>query len=235
VAGSALAMMGLIALGPAAAADVNISPAQAVQGGEAELTFQVSNDRPGVWTNKVEVKFPDATPIGEIYPMSVAGWAPVATSRELDTPVDGVHNSGLTTVTSALTWIRADDAAKPPAVENLKVQLGPLPTTSEMVLTVIQTYSDGKTQTWSGPTATGTGTVLKLQPAAAAAPAPAATDAATVATTPEEGGTGTEIGLIIAGIIAGMLISALAAVTIGSKSRSNRAKDSADQKEDVVA
>ena len=235
MAGSALAMMGLIALGPAAVADVNISPAQAVQGGEAELTFQVSNDRPGVWTNKVEVKFPDATPIGEIYPMSVAGWAPVATSRELDTPVDGVHNSGLTTVTSALTWTRADDAAKPPAVENLKVQLGPLPTTSEMVLTVIQTYSDGKTKPWSGPTATGSGTVLKLEPAAAAA-APAATDAATVATTPEEGGTGTEIGLIIAGIIAGMLISALAAVTIGSKSRSNRAaEDSADQKEDVVA
>jgi uncharacterized protein YcnI len=237
VIGGALALAGLIAFGPAAMADVDISPAQAEQGSAAALTFNVRNDRPGVYTTKFEVKFPQATPIAEIYPMSVDGWAAVATSRELDTPVDGVHNSGLTTVTSALTWIRADDAPKAPAVEKLSVELGPLPQLDKLVLTAVQTYSDGKTATWSGPTASGTGTVLTLTPpAAAAAPAD---DGSAAVTAPEEGNTGAELGLIAAGIVAGVLISALAVVTIGSRSRTARAARDAEsqteEKSDVSA
>jgi uncharacterized protein YcnI len=206
-------MIGLVALGPAASADVNISPATADQGGAAELTFQVRNDRPGVFTTKVEIQFPEATPIAEVYPMSVSDWAPVATSRNLDTPVDGIHNSGLTVVTSALTWIRAENAPKAPAVENLKVQLGPLPKLNEMVLTVLQTYSDGKVVRFSGPSAAGpagpagNGTVLRLQPPAANAAAPAEEEPA-AAEPAGSGQTAGQLGLIGAGIVAGVLISA---------------------------
>jgi uncharacterized protein YcnI len=233
----------MIAFGPAAVADVNISPAQADQGGAAAITFKVRNDRTGVFTTKVEVQFPQAAPIGEIYPMSTPNWAPVATSRNLDTPVDGVHNSGLTTVTSAITWSRSKDAPKAPDVEELTVQLGPLPKINDLVLTVIQTYSDGKTKRWSGPTpasggvAAGTGTVLHLVPPAAAAAAPAAADT-TATTVPGQGRTAAQLGLIGAGIVGGVLISALALVTIGSKSRGRQPADSpAEQKqqEDVVA
>jgi uncharacterized protein YcnI len=245
VAGGGLALVGMIVLGPAAVADVNISPAQADQGGEAAITFQIRNDRPGVFTTKVKVEFPQATPVGEIYPMSIPNWAPVATSRELDTPVDGVHNSGLTTVTSAITWSRSPDAPKAPAVEKLSVELGPLPKSNDFVMTVTQTYSDGKTKSWSGPTpassgvAAGTGTVLHLvPPAAAAAPAadPAVTDQAITTTVPGQGRTVAQLGLIAAGIVGGILISALAVVTIGSKARGQQSADApAEEKADVDA
>ena len=233
-------MLGLIALAPGAAADVNISPPTAEQGGAAEITLQVRNDRPGVFTKQVEVQFPQATPIAEVYPMSVPNWAPIATSRKLDAPVQGIHNDGLTIVTAAVTWIRADDAPKAPVVESLGLQLGPLPKLDELVLTVVQTYSDGTVKRWSGPSAAGAGvpagngTVLHLQPAAAHA-TPTEEDTLPPAAA-GQGGTGTQLGLIAAGIVAGVLVSALAVVTIGNRSRAERpAEDVAEEKADVVA
>lgn len=235
-----LAMLALIALGPGAAADVTISPSTAEQGGAAAITLQVRNDRPGAFTKQVEVQFPQATPIAEVYPMSVPYWAPIATSRKLDAPVQGIHNDGLTIVTAAVTWIRADDAPKAPAVENLGLQLGPLPKIDELVLTVVQTYSDGTVRRWSGPNAAGAGvqagngTVLHLQPAGAYA-TPAVEDTlAPVAT--GQGNTAAQLGLIVAGIVVGVLASAMAVVTLGNRSRAERpAEDAAEEKADVVA
>jgi uncharacterized protein YcnI len=228
VAGAALAVIGVITLGPAAVAEVNLSPSTAPQGGAAKIVFQVDNDRPGVFTKQVEVKFPQDTPIAEVYPMSVAGWAPIATSRKLDQAVAGIHTDGLDIVTSAITWIRADDAPKSaPAVENFTVELGPLPTVDELTLTVIQTYSDGTVKSWSGPSAdgSGAGTVLKLQAAAAAAGPEAAAEEVAPAPAAESGNTGAQLGLIGAGIVAGVLVSALAVVTIGSRFRTDRATE----------
>jgi uncharacterized protein YcnI len=227
VAGAAVAVIGVIALGPAAVAEVNLSPSTAPQGGAAKIVFQVENDRPGVITKQVEVQFPQDTPIAEIYPMSVAAWAPIATSRKLDQAVAGIHSDGLDIVTSKITWIRADDAPKSaPPVENFTVELGPLPTVDELVLTVIQTYSDGTVKRWSGPSAdgAGAGTVLKLQAAEAAA-GPEAAEEVAAAPAAESGNTGAQLGLIGAGIVAGVLVSALAVVTIGSRFRTDRAAE----------
>jgi uncharacterized protein YcnI len=234
VFGVLAALMGLVALAPVASAEVSISPAQADQGGAAQLTLQVRNSRPGVFTTQVKASFPQETPIAEIYPMSVDNWAPLATSREVDEPLQGIHNSGLTTVTTAITWIRAEDAPKAPAVENLVLQLGPLPQLDELVLTIEQTYSDGKVETFSGPSASGNGTVLRLQPPAAAA-APAEEADPEAAAPAEDGNTGTQLGLIAAGIVVGLLVSALAVVTIGSRSRTKHAAEDVEEKEDVVA
>ena len=38
--------------------------------------------------------------------MSVNGWAPRISSRTLDKPVAGIHSSGVSTVTTAVTWVR---------------------------------------------------------------------------------------------------------------------------------
>ena len=105
--------MTLLAFGPAAVAEVDVSPAQAGQGSAAALTLQVRNERPGVFTTKVEVLFPQDNPVAEIYPMSVPNWAPLSTSRTLDQPIQGVHDSGVTEVTSAITWIRTADDPRP--------------------------------------------------------------------------------------------------------------------------
>jgi uncharacterized protein YcnI len=221
-------------MGPAAVADVTISPAEADQGSAAELTFQVRNTRPGVSIKQVKVEFPQATPIAEVYPMSVSNWAPIATSRDVDEPLQGIHNSGLTTVTTAITWVRAEGAPKAAPVENLVVQLGPMPALDELVLKVEETYSDGKVETFNGPSATGNGTVLRLKPAAAAA-APAEEGDPEAAAPAEDGNTGAQLGLIGAGIVVGLLVSALAVVTIGSRSRTKEPAEDAEETADVGA
>ena len=55
---------------------------------------------------------PDA-PIGEVYPLSVDGWAPLITARDLDAPVAGIHAPAVSTVTSAVVWTRGGRAGNP--------------------------------------------------------------------------------------------------------------------------
>lgn len=188
-----LAVTGGLLLSSPAAADVTISPAQAVQGDAASVTFRVGNHRAGAHTTKVEINLPAETPIAEVYPMTVADWAPRIVSRPVDRPLPGIHGGGLTTATSAVVWTRASDAPPAPAVEELRLELGPLPYVDRLVFTVVQTYSDGTVQRWSGPSS-GPGTALTLTRApsapaaghghgrkAAATPDPAAAAAAVVA------------------------------------------------------
>jgi uncharacterized protein YcnI len=163
-----------------ASADVVITPTHARQGDEADVTFRVTEDRPGVHTTQVEVQFPAATPIPEIYPLSDPYWAPKITYRELSHPVQGHHGSGSTTVASGITWFRAAPAAPSGVPAELRVAMGPMPEVDRLPLTVLQTYSDGQVRRW--PSASGAqdeaGLVLLLTPAAAqpnaAAPRPSA-------------------------------------------------------------
>jgi uncharacterized protein YcnI len=175
---------GTILSATGASADVSISPAQAVAGDAADVTFHVVDDRPGVSTTQVRVEFPQNVPIAEIYPMSVEGWAPETSTRNIDQPVKGIHSTDVTSLTTAITWVRADGA--PSAKETaLRVEMGPVPRVTQLVFDVVQTYSDGSARRWSGPAATGPGTVLSVRPAAAvqaeadlAVGAPAAGDSA---------------------------------------------------------
>jgi uncharacterized protein YcnI len=165
-----VAAAGVLLLAPAAAADVSITPATAVQGGETGVTFLVENQRSGAYTTKVEVDLPADAPIAEVYPMTVPDWAPQIISRAADQPLPGIHGSGLSTATSAVIWTRADDAPPAPQVEHLRLEMGPLPEVDRFVFTVVQTYSDGTVKRWSGPGTSGGGTVLTLsRPVAAAA------------------------------------------------------------------
>lgn len=165
-----LAGAGLVLFASSAAADVTITPSQAQQGGSTSVTFLVRNQRAGALTTKVQVDLPLDTPIAEVYPMSVADWAPRIIYRKVDQELPGIHGSGLTSATSSVIWERASDALAPPAVESLRLEMGPLPTVDTFVFTVVQTYSDGTVQRWHGPGPAGSssaGTVLTLTPAAA--------------------------------------------------------------------
>lgn len=136
--------------GAALAADVTTTPTQANQGDAVEVTFVVPEERPGAHTEKIEVKLPPDAPIGEVYPLSVDGWAPLITSRDLDAPVAGIHAPSVTTVTAAVVWTRA--AGKPqPGPARLALAMGPLPQTDRMSFEVVQTYSDGTVVRWADP------------------------------------------------------------------------------------
>jgi uncharacterized protein YcnI len=179
-----LAVAGVVAAGSAAAADVTITPTVAAQGGATSVTFEVHNQRAGTHTTRVEVDLPAATPIAEAYPMTVPDWAPRTVTRRSAVALPGIHGSNLTTATAAVIWTRAADAPAPPAVERLRLEMGPLPQVGELAFTVVQTYADGTTQRWTraapGSGAAGPGPVLTLtpDPAGAAAGAPHAGHAA---------------------------------------------------------
>lgn len=133
--------------GAAWADGVTSSPGQAVQGDAVELTFVVPEERPGARTEKIEFRLPPDAPIGEVYPLSVDGWAPLITSRDLDAPVAGIHAPSVSTVTSAVVWTRGAGPAVPgPA--RLSVAMGPLPQLDRMTFEVVQTYSDGTVVRW---------------------------------------------------------------------------------------
>jgi hypothetical protein len=88
--------------------------------------------------------------------MSADDWAPRVATRQLSQPVELIHGTTTTEVVSSITWLRVTgppaDPAKP---AELRVSLGPMPTTETVSFTVVQTYSDGTVVRWADPPASG--------------------------------------------------------------------------------
>ncbi|NJC73950.1 DUF1775 domain-containing protein [Planosporangium thailandense] len=162
------ALVAVLGFAGPAAADVTVSPSEAPRGGPAELTFHISDDRPGAYTTRVELIPPEATPIAEIYPMSVNDWAPNTTMRKLDHPAQLIHGTTTTEVPSEVTWIRiGTPPSSPTSPIDLSVSLGPMPDTSRTTFTVVQTYSDGLVVRWADQSANPAPTVTLVNQGAA--------------------------------------------------------------------
>jgi uncharacterized protein YcnI len=161
------AALGTVAFAAPALADITVTPTEAVQGGSTTMTFRVPNERPNAYTKKVEVTLPEATPIAEVYPLSVPDWAPQITWRDLPLGIPQVHGTLTNQIPSAITWIAVGSGAfKPGQPQDLKVDMGPLPTAGQVTFNLTQTYSDGTVVHWGGATPTGgkLAPVLKLIP-----------------------------------------------------------------------
>ncbi|MGK5739665.1 YcnI family protein [Micromonospora sp. URMC 103] len=221
--GGVVALVGAAVLGwpgTAYAAGVTTTPSEARRGDAVRLEFVVPEERPGTRTRQIEVQLPPDSPIAEVYPMSVPGWAPRISSRTLATPVAGLHASGVSTATTAVTWIRVGEAEPGPA--RLSLSMGPLPDTDRIAFPVIQTYVDGTVVRWTGPAGSHPAPVLTLLPAAgpagaaaghaghggapgaadAGAPAGPAADAGPLAG--DAAGGGNADALLAAGLLAGL-------------------------------
>ncbi|MBQ0907007.1 DUF1775 domain-containing protein [Micromonospora sp. U21] len=157
--------------GTAHAADVTTTPTQARQGDAVRLEFTVPEERAGTTTRQIEVRLPADAPVAEVYPMSVTGWAPRISSRTLDRPLAGIHSSVVSTVTTAVTWIRVGKGEPGPA--RLALSMGPLPQAERLTFEVVQTYADGTVVRWADATGAHRAPVLTLLPAAAGAAGPA--------------------------------------------------------------
>ncbi|MGW5558737.1 DUF1775 domain-containing protein [Micromonospora sp. NPDC003944] len=218
VAATAVTAAGLLLWpGAAYAADLTTTPTEARQGEAVRLEFSVPEERAGTTTKQIEVRLPTDAPIAEVYPMSVDGWAPRLSSRTLDKPLPGIHSSGVSTVTTAVTWVRVGASAPGPA--RLALSMGPMPQTERLTFEVVQTYADGTVVTWAdaaGPHRAPALTLLPAAPGAAgpaahhggpAAGAPAAGDSGADAAPPARaGGTdeGSADGMLAAGLLAGL-------------------------------
>ncbi|TNH26172.1 DUF1775 domain-containing protein [Micromonospora orduensis] len=171
VAVTALAATGLL-LWPATAyaADVTTTPTEARQGDAVRMEFSVPEERAGTTTRQIEVRLPADAPVAEVYPMSVDGWAPRISSRTLDKPVTGIHSSGVSTVTTAVTWVRVGEGKPGPA--RLALSMGPLPQAEKLTFEVVQTYADGTVVRWADADGPHRAPVLTLLPAAAGGAGP---------------------------------------------------------------
>jgi uncharacterized protein YcnI len=140
---------------PAAAANVTVTPSQATAGDSAELAFRIPEERAGAYTTKVELVAPQATPIAEMYALSVNDWAPASRTRHLEQPVELIHGTLTADVVDAIIWTRVANTppADPGAPDVLTVALGPMPQADRIAFTIVQTYSDGTVVRWADPPA----------------------------------------------------------------------------------
>jgi uncharacterized protein YcnI len=161
----------LAGLAPAASADVTLSPGRAEQGGIAEITFAVPDDRGAAFTSRLEVLMPAEAPLADVTPLSVDDWGPQIAYRQLPAPIRTAHGSTSTAVAS-VTWFRATEVTPAAgATSRLTLALGGLPTTDALRFTVVQTYSDGAVRRWN--TVLTLTPVTAVDPAGSQAPAPA--------------------------------------------------------------
>lgn len=125
-----------------AAADVTVNPPTAPQGSGTNVTFKVTNTAQSAIT-KVKLVLPAELPVAEAYPLSVDDWAPLITSKSLDTPMDGIHGEAITSTASDITWTAMPGKALAPGKSaDLIVAMGPMPSSAQMSFTVVPTYAD---------------------------------------------------------------------------------------------
>jgi len=157
---SAVAVFGLA--GPAAA-DVSIDSEQGQRTGGARIAFRVTNDSSTTSITKVEVLFPGGVNIPEIYPIAVSDWAPSITMTKVD-------NNRANDVPTSVVWVTMPGREiKPGATSVLPLAMGPMPDAEIVYFDVIQTRSDGSTETWAGVDVPASGAqhpafALKLAP-----------------------------------------------------------------------
>jgi len=176
VAGFAAALAVLVPA-TSAAADVTVRPSEAGQGDAARLWFRIANSSPTATITKVEFRLPDDAPIAEVYPMSAADWAPAMTMRRLDKALPGLHGPPQVEVVTTVTYTAVPGKGVPPGGSTeLSLSVGPLPTVDRLVISVVQTSSDGAVVRYVAPPAPGVAAragdlpapVIVLRPAGAA-------------------------------------------------------------------
>jgi uncharacterized protein YcnI len=144
-------VLALLGIAAPAAADVSVTPTEATQGDGADLTLRITNESPTASVTAIDVQLPTDTPIAEVYPLSVADWAPSMTNVKIDKPVESLHGYQITDVTTAVKWIAMPGKALPPGGKTeLYLSIGPLPAVAKLSFGVVLTNSDGTQVRWTG-------------------------------------------------------------------------------------
>ncbi|GAA3778604.1 YcnI family protein [Plantactinospora mayteni] len=208
------AVIGVFGLASSASAHVSVNPKEANQGGYGRVAFRVPTESDTASTVKLEVTFPEDAPLASVSTMPVPGWTAAVEKRAVNPPVE-VHGSQIGEVVSKITWTASTNAGiKPGEFQEFPVSMGPLPEVKQIVFRILQHYSDGNTARWiEPPAADGTependpAPVLRLLPAAEeGAPSPSGSAVAQqpAASSSEDDGDSTALGLAIAGLVAGL-------------------------------
>jgi uncharacterized protein YcnI len=124
----------------------------AAQGGYTKITFRVPNEDDTAGTTKLEVRFPQDTPISSLRTKPMPGWTAQVVMGKLAAPV----KSGDTEITEAVTsvsWTAGPGVRIGPGeFAEFEVSGGPLPRNADkLIMPTAQTYDNGKVVDWNAP------------------------------------------------------------------------------------
>ena len=212
-----------------AAAHVTVSSADAVQGGDAVISFQVPTESDTASTVELKVQLPADQPLADVAVAPHAGWSFTVTKAKLATPISS-DDGDVTEAVSVIDW-KADstaDGIKPGEFDQFLVNVGPLPKASSMTFKAIQTYSDKSVVSWIEEPAPGSSAepdhpaptlTLAAASATSATTAPSATVVEATSAKSSDGKATTALVLGIVGVLLGA--GALAAAVLRGKPRAD--------------
>jgi uncharacterized protein YcnI len=147
------AALALLSAAPAAA-HVTVQPGEATKGGYAKLAFRVPNESETAGTIKLEVSFPQDTPLSSVRTRPMAGWTAEVRKEKLATPVRSGERE-ITEAVRSVTWTAQPGVRiGPDEFTEFEVSVGPLPGADRLLLPATQTYDDGEVVVWDVPPAT---------------------------------------------------------------------------------
>jgi uncharacterized protein len=216
-----LAVLGLIAAGPALA-HVTADAPGAAQGGYATVTFKVPTESATASTVGLKVQLPVDHPIASVAIQPKVGWTYTVVKGKPATPLSS-DDGPVTEVITEIDWKAAsgNSGIKPGEFDSFVINAGPLPKAPSLVFKAIQNYSDGSVVSWIETPAAGSTTepahpapTITLAAASGSGGASASPSApATGATASEESSDGSN-GLAVAALIVGGLALLLALVAV---------------------
>jgi uncharacterized protein YcnI len=155
--------------------------------GEAAVSFRVPNERDDAGTTKVDVFFPVATPLLDVYVQPHPGWTARPMTQQLAEPVT-TDDGTITEAVSEIVWTAntTADALAPGQSTDFVVTAGRLPDTPSLTFKVLQSYSSGEVVRWielpsaGDPEPESPAPTLSLAPVAVSSPSGRHDDSARV-------------------------------------------------------
>ncbi|HEY0258302.1 MAG TPA: YcnI family protein [Lacisediminihabitans sp.] len=202
----------------AASAHVTITPNTAPAGSYSLITFKVPTESATATTTRLEVDIPAATPFSSVSYVPVAGWTTQLVTERLPKPVPVAGNELTEAVTKVIWTAQPGFDIKQGQLQLFPLSVGSVPKTGRIVLSALQTYSDGSVVSW---TQTGSGAehpapvlyVDDAPPVAASASTPGPTVSAEPVAAATTGSSDTLArGLGVGGLVVGAVGIVLAVV-----------------------
>ena len=174
----------LVPMAGLASAHVTVQGPGATQGGFTKLTFRVPTEK-DVPTTKIEVAFPEDTPIASVRVKPHQGWTAALTKAAPKEPFEA-FGEPVTEVVTRITWTAAagNKGIAPDEFDEFDVCVGPLPETDQLVFKALQTYAGGEVVRWIEEAAAGAEEPEHPAPTLKLAAAETATDNATPSASP---------------------------------------------------
>lgn len=156
-AGAVLTVSGVVALlgsGTAAAhVTANTGGEPAEKGGHSVITFRVPNEEPDANTVRLDVTFPQGTPISSAQTKPIPGWTAKVQKARLDRPVTTKDGARITEAVTKITWTArpGDGGLSPDQYGEFDASVTMPDNTDIVVFPAMQHYDNGKVVNWKTP------------------------------------------------------------------------------------